>query len=112
MAAGIYNISIEQGSTWELALAVDSTSGVDMDLTGYTFASKLAKSQYDESPVSMTTAMTTASEGKFKLSLTAAQTALLDAAYTYIYDVEITSSTSVVTRLIQGSATINAGVTS
>jgi ribonuclease PH len=112
MAAGKYNISIEQGSTWELALAVDSTAGTDMNLTGYTLASKLAKSQYDDNPISITTAMTNASQGKFKLSLTAAQTALLDAAITYIYDVEITSASGVVTRLIQGSASISAGVTS
>jgi len=44
MAAGKYNLSIESGTTWELSLSVDSTAGTDMDLTGYTFAAKIAKS--------------------------------------------------------------------
>jgi hypothetical protein len=112
MAAGTYNISIEQGSTWSLSLAVDSSAGIDLNLTGYTFAAKLAKSHYDDNPVSVTAALSNASEGKFLLSLTASQTSLLDAAIEYIYDVEITSASGVVTRLIQGRATISAGVTS
>jgi hypothetical protein len=112
MAAGTYNLSIEQGSSWELSLEVDSTAGTDLDITGYSFAAKLAKSHYDDTPIALTSAIIAASTGKFRLSLTPAQTSALDSAYTYIYDVEMTSNTGVVTRLIQGSATINAGVTS
>jgi len=112
MAAGTYNLSIEQGSSWELSLEVDSTAGTDLNITGYSFASKLARSHYDDNPIAMTSAIIAASTGKFRLSLTPTQTAALDPAYTYIYDVEMTSNTGVVTRLIQGSATINAGVTS
>ena len=112
MAAGVYNISIEQGSTWSLRLEIDSQAGVDMDLTGYTVASKIGKSYYDPSPVSMTTAWFDQSEGIFTISLSAAQTNALDAAHEYIYDVEITSSTGVVTRMIQGRASISPSITS
>ena len=112
MAAGTYNLSIEQGSSWQLQLDVDSSAGTDMNITGYTFASKLAKSHYDENPVSMTSTIVNAATGTFKLELSPAQTAALDAAIEYIYDVEMTSATGVVTRLIQGRATISAGVTS
>jgi len=112
MSAGIYNLSIEQGSSWELQLDVDSSAGNDLNITGYTFASKLAKSHYDDNPVSMTSSIVNAATGTFKLSLTPAQTAALDASYEYIYDVEMTDPTGIVTRLIQGRATISAGVTS
>ena len=47
MAAGIYNISIEQGSTWELRLEVDSQPDTDKNMTGYTVAAKIGKSYYD-----------------------------------------------------------------
>ena len=112
MAAGVYNISIEQGSTWSLRLEIDSEPGVDKNLTGYTTASKIGKSYYDTSPISMTTGYVQQTQGIFTISLTAAQTALLDPAHEYVYDVEITDSTGVVTRMIQGRATVSAGITS
>jgi len=112
MAAGKYNISIEQGSTWKLRLEIDSQVGVDKNLTGYTTASKLGKSYYDTSPISMTTAYVQQIQGIFTISLSAAQTAALDAAHEYVYDVEITDSAGIVTRMIQGRATVSAGITS
>ena len=112
MAAGIYNLSIEQGSSWQLQMDVDATAGTDMDITGHTFASKLAKSHYDDAPVSMTSTIINATTGTFKLTLSAAETAALDPGIEYIYDVAMTSPTGLVTRLIQGRATISAGVTS
>jgi hypothetical protein len=111
MAAGTYNLSIEQGSSWELLLAVDATAGTDLNLDGYSFASKLAKSHYDDYPIDMTVTLVNSAQGKFKLSLTSIQTSELDPSFEYIYDVNITSSTGLVTRLIQGRATISAGVT-
>ncbi len=112
MSAGIYNLSIEQGSSWQLQLDVDSTAGNDMNITGYTFASKLAKSHYDDNPISMSSTIVNAATGTFKLELSPAQTAALDPSYEYIYDVEMTAPAGTVTRLIQGRATISAGVTS
>lgn len=112
MAAGTYNLSIEQGATWELSMAVDQPAGTDKDLSGYTFAGKLAKSYYDDSPVSFSTTDVNLLTGKFKISLSSTTTALLDSAYEYVYDVEMTSASGYITRLIQGRATISAGVTS
>jgi hypothetical protein len=112
MAAGIYNLSIEQGSSWQLRLNVDATAGTDLNISGYTFASKLAKSHYDDEPVSLTSSIINAAQGIFKLELSPSQTLALDPAIEYIYDVQMTSAAGVVTRLIQGRATISAGVTS
>ena len=112
MAAGVYNLSIEQGASWEISLEVDLEAGTDMNLTGYIFASKIAKSHYDDAPVSMGVALVNAEEGKFKLYLSPEQTALFDSAIEYIYDVEITSISGTVTRILQGRATISPGVTS
>ena len=107
MAAGTYNITIEQGTTWSIQLQVDQPSGTDVDLTNYTFDAKIAKSYYDESPVSMTTALVNATEGSFTLTLSAAQTSALDSNSKYIWDVDMTSPGGVVTRLLQGRATVS-----
>ena len=112
MAAGKYNISIEQGSTWELRLEVDASPGVDKALTGYTIASKIGKSYYDTAAISMTAAFVTQNTGIFTIGLSPAQTAALDAAHEYVYDVEITSASGIVTRMLQGRATISPGITS
>jgi len=112
MAAGVYNISIEQGSTWELRMEIDSVAGADKNMTDYTVAAKIGKSYYDTSPISMYFQYIVQNSGIFKLWLTAAQTAALDPAHEYVYDVEITDGSGVVTRMIQGRATISPGITS
>lgn len=112
MAAGHYNISIEQGSTWQLRLEIDSEVGVNKNLTGYSLACKIGKSYYDPAPISMATAYVQILQGIFTISLSATQTAALDPAHEYVYDVEITDSSGVVTRMIQGRATVSAGITS
>jgi len=111
MSAGTHNITIEQGGTFELTLSVDNPAGSDMDLTGYTFRGMLAKSYYDDNPVSFTPSTLIAASGKFKLALSAAQCAALDHALTYVWDCEMESPTGIVTRLLQGSATVSPEVT-
>jgi len=110
MAAGIYNLSIEQGSSWELQMAIDSTVGVNLDITGYTFEAKIARSYYDEDPITMSVAIVNTTTGTIKLSLSPSQTTTLDSAIEYIYDVDMTSTTDTVTRLMEGRATISPGL--
>lgn len=112
MAAGVYNLSIEQGATWELSLGVEVSEGTDMDLTGSTVESKLAKSHYDDDPLGISATIINHVDGKLRLSLTAAQTSQLDPSHEYIYDVELTDSNGVVTRLIQGRISISPSITS
>jgi hypothetical protein len=110
MAAGIYNLSIEQGSTWDLQLSIDSTAGTDLNITGYSFDAKIAKSYYDENPITITSTIVNASTGVINLTLTSTQTNALDAAIEYIYDIDMISDTDVTTRLIEGRATISPGL--
>jgi DNA-binding MurR/RpiR family transcriptional regulator len=110
MAAGIYNLSIEQGSSWELQMSIDSSAGNDLDITGYTFDAKIAKSYYDDNPVSITANIVNAVTGSIRLTLTPAQTSALDSAIEYIHDVDMTSTVGTVTRLMEGRATISPGL--
>ena len=110
MAAGVYNLTIEQGSTWQLTMSIDQPSGTDTDISGYTFSPKIAKSYYDESPVTMSYSITSAATGTVKLSLTAAQTADLDPNIEYVWDCDMTDTSDITSRLLQGRATISPGL--
>ena len=113
--ADTYNILIDQGSTYTLALTYKDSAGVPINLTGYTAAMQLRKT------VNSATATLSLSSPSFGIVITGA-TGLIDITITatqsrdlvadiYVYDLEITSGSGVVTRLIEGSAVVSAEVT-
>lgn len=114
MAAGTYNFTIEQGVTFTLSLTYTDPSDTPIDLTGFSARMMLKKS------VSTRNALIDASTDNGKITLggsagtvdifiSAAETAELPVV-TGVYDLELTSG-SAVSRLIQGTFTVSAGVT-
>ena len=107
MTAGIYNMTIEQGATFEKTLTIKQANGNPMNLTGYTAAGKI-RTKY-KSPISLIdfamTFLDPRTDGKLKMSLTAVETAGLEARNNCVYDVEITLN-GTVQRLIQGQVDI------
>ena len=110
MSAGTYNFTFEQGATFSRQLTVQD-NGSAMDLTNYSARMQL-RSSVDSTTIALTVtcAITNASSGILTVSNTATQTMGVDAGI-YVYDLEIESSAGVVTRLMQGTATITANVT-
>ena len=110
MSAGTYNFILEQGATFNRQLTVKDDGSV-MDLTGYSVASKM-RSTHDSSTVvgTFTCTISNASGGIITMSMPASTTAAIEEAI-YVYDIEITSPSSVVTRLMQGTVTVNPEVT-
>ena len=110
-----YNVLIDQGSTYTLALTYKDSSGAAINLTGYTAAMQIrdtvnsATTQLSLSSPSNGIVITAAT-GLITITITDTQTRAL-VANTYVYDLEITSGAGVVTRLIQGSVIVNAEVT-
>ena len=111
MAAGTYDIVIDQGSDFAIEIAV-SQDGVATTLGSHT-----ARAQLRPSPTSGTKtadfvcAITNASQGKIKMSLANATTAAI-ASGKYYYDLElVNTSTSVFNRLLQGVARVTPEVT-
>ncbi len=105
--AAVANLSIDQGATFTSDITVKDINGNVFDLTGYTAVAKLAKGY---SSTRTRTAMATSfatdrTTGVLTISLTANQTAALDPER-YVYDVEITSSTGTVTRVLEGIITV------
>ena len=111
--ASIVNIFADQGSDYTLSLTVKNDSGGATDLTGYTASAKLAKG-YVSSKTRTTITCTVNGDpttGIVTMSLTADQTGLLDEGR-YVYDLEILqTSSSTVTRVIEGIITIRPQVT-
>lgn len=111
MTAAAYNLTIDQGSDWAITLTV-SEDGTAKNLTGYSARAQLrpTKSSTTKSADFVCT-VTNAAGGVLKMELANSVTTALTAGI-YYYDLEIyTSSDALVTRLIEGQATISQEVT-
>lgn len=111
--AATANLSIDQGASFTSDITVKDSAGDVFDLTGYTAAAKMALGfASTRTRVSFTTAIASPTTGVITLSLTASQTADLEAPARYVYDVEITrTSDSSVTRVIEGIISTSPNVT-
>lgn len=116
MAAGKYDFIIEQGATFTRNVVWKDSSGVAVNLDGYTISGKIRRKPSDSSElVSFTCTITNASNGAFTFSLTASQTASLPVKANgenleCVYDIEASTGATVY-RLLNGVCTISAEVT-
>lgn len=106
--AGIQNLVVDQGTSFEITINVTLDDGSEKDLTDYTVSSQIRKSYYTNTYTDFTTAKVDLT-GEITLSLTPTQTSALKAGR-YVYDVEI-SSTEETVRIIEGIVTVTPEVT-
>lgn len=99
---------IDQGATYSNAIIVKDSSNNAIDLSTYTVAGQIRKYYTSSNSTSFTA--TGNSTGYVNISLTSNATANLSSGR-YVYDIEITSNTGVVTRVTEGIATITPQVT-
>lgn len=114
MSAGIKNLIIDQGSDWFITFTYKDSTGTPINLTGFT-ANLQLRTSYDAptaalSLTSIAGITITALSGQIAVHATATQTGAITAG-DYVYDLEITSSTGIITRIIQGRATVTPQVT-
>ena len=110
MAAGTYNFILEQGATFTRTLTVQENSSA-MNLTGYSVASKM-RSTHDSGTVvgTFTCTISNATGGVITMNMTSSTTSGIEEGM-YVYDIEITSTAGTVTRLMEGTVTVNPEVT-
>tara|TARA_Y100000114_G_C11680428_1_gene288337 strand:+ start:74 stop:415 length:342 start_codon:yes stop_codon:yes gene_type:complete len=111
--AAIANLSIDQGATFNSDVTVKDSNGNPFNLTGYTASAKMAKGYQSTKTRTQITCTISgdASTGVITLSLTADQTNALDEGR-YVYDLEILqTSSSTITRVIEGIITVRPSVT-
>jgi hypothetical protein len=105
------NLIIDQGTDFSTTITMQGNNGAAYDLTGYTANGHIRKHYTSETAYPLTCSISSpASTGKITLSLSRSITSAMEAGR-YVYDVEITSATDTVTRLIEGIVTITPEVT-
>ena len=111
MAAGEYSFKVECGTDFSLALIYQNSSGVAIDVSGYTAKMDIRSSVGGSSVATLAngSGITLGSNGAITVALTDAQTTGI-AAGRYVYDLELTTG-STTTRLIEGNVTFKGQVT-
>ena len=105
------DIIIDQGSDFETEIEVSDATDVAANLTGYTVAGQMRKTYTSSTATNFVASVTDTAGGKVKIALTATTTNGLKAGR-YVYDVEVThTSSGVVTRIVEGQAEVTPGVT-
>ena len=104
------NIIIDQDSDYSQQFTAKTDAGVVIDLTLYTIDAQVRKSFAASTATAFAPTIVTATSGIFSLALTDVQTALLDRGR-HVYDVRVTDSTSTITRIQEGVATVSPSVT-
>ena len=110
-----YNLEINQGATLSLVATWRDSAGTAINLTGYT-ARMQVRETYSSSTsiVSLTNAAGITlggAAGTIAIAISATTTAALTAPFSGVYDLELVSAGGVVTRLLQGAATVSPEVT-
>jgi len=104
-------LTVDQGSTFESTIDLVTDDGAVINVTGYTFTGQIRKSYYSTNPTAnLTMTIVDAANGNVKVSMTAANTANIKAGR-YLYDIKMTDTSNIVTRLVEGVITITPQVT-
>jgi hypothetical protein len=114
VAPGLLNLTFSQGATWKLAMTYTDSDGAPINLTNYT-ARMQARASYDSGTaiLSLTNGAGITlggTAGTIGLLVAATATAAIGAAQ-YVYDLEIVSASSEVTRVVQGTLLVTPEVT-
>ena len=104
------NLTVDQGSTFNVTVDITDADDNVLVLTGYTVAGQIRKNYDSSTFVAFSGAVSNASLGQISLALTSTQTNALVAGR-YVYDVEITSGGGSVTRVLEGQLEVTTGVT-
>lgn len=107
--ARTFHFTIDQGTTVSQDFVVNTFNSNITSLTGYTGASQMRK-YYSSNTATTFTVTVNASTNTVNLTLTANASANVSAGR-YVYDIELTSNTGIVTRLVEGIVTVNSEVT-
>jgi len=113
MAAGNYDITVDQGSDFTLEVTIKEDSTNVTDLTGYSARAQIRPTKPSETLTASFTC-TVADDpttGKVEMSLSNAVSKDIPAG-SYVYDLEIfTANDAVVKRIIQGKVKVTQEVT-
>ena len=108
--ATVANIFIDQGADYSNIITVSSNGGSALNLTGYSAASQIRKTYDSSIAYNFTASIFSTTEGKVRIQLSAAESGAIPPGR-YLYDVEITSSSGIKTRVVEGIVTVTPEIT-
>jgi hypothetical protein len=103
------NLLIDQGTDYATSINLTDSDDTVINLTGYTANGQIRKTFSSSNAVNFGLSLEEAN-GVVRLSLTDSQTANLVAGR-YVYDVVVTSPTSITSRIVEGIVTVTPRVT-
>lgn len=106
----VCDITIRQGSNFNLSLQLQGGDGVGRDLTGYSIRSQLRPGHGSDTHVDFHAEILVPETGHMKISLPPAETSQLWAGQG-VYDIEIFTDETNVERILEGRVTISPRVT-
>lgn len=113
--AGQYDITIQQGATFQLPLVWKDGDGLPVNITGYTARMQVRRTHgSDTAALSLTSAGGDIVLGGVAGTIDITASATATAAITFrsgVYDVELEDGSGVVTRLIEGNVDVTPEVT-
>lgn len=111
MPAGYQDLYIEKGTTFTTQLTLDGSNGLAFDLRGFTVKSQARRSYYSaNTTLEFTSTFADAANGVIQLSASATQTANVPAGK-LVYDVIITDTHNIVSRVLEGQIFVSPSVT-
>lgn len=114
MSAATKNVIIDQGADWFITFTYKDNTDSPINLTNFSSHLQL-RTSYDASTAALSLSSgngitITPLLGKIEVHATATQTGAI-ASGDYVYDLEITSSSGIITRIVQGIAVVRPQVT-
>jgi len=122
MAAGIYNFTIEQGTTFKRTFKYKTSTGTAISLEDHAVRMQIRKTVESSSPELTVTEsdgngtpatsfnVSTTVPNEFELTISKEDTSAMS-FNTAVYDIEIQDASGVVTRLLQGKIKLSKEVT-
>jgi hypothetical protein len=104
-------ITIDQGATFETTIDLIADDGASINVAGYSFQGQIRKSYYSGSAAADFIIQTVNAEtGNVKIHLSPETTSTIQPGR-YVYDVKMTDTANVVTRIVEGIVTVTPQVT-
>lgn len=111
MAAGTYNIDIEQGADFGRTMQLSFAEDANRSLTGYSFTGQIRTEKSDTTALAtFTVSVTNAAERIIYVSVANSITSTLPVGTAY-YDIEMTYPDSTKIRFLEGIANVTGEVT-
>lgn len=111
MAVYVSNLTINTGTDFSQIFTLESGStNSALNLSGYEISSQMRKHPGATGVTTFTSTIYSAANGQIKIGLSTTQTANLKPGR-YVYDVVITDTSDVVSRVVEGMVLVSQGVT-